>query len=300
MLALVVPVQANADEIDEYTFEEWCSDNGLNVKASDTETNTSAPFSIHSTYNSFIVKTDTGTIRLFYYYGNCFLVKKTSNYYMYYKSSSFRSCQYYVYDYIDNGWKYVAKGSPQIDNSTTGHKITQISLSDEILYTNLDIYENVDKSIVFYPKSIYKPVQYSFQDWCYDAGLNCGPSSYESNSVIPFWYEPDSYDYIVRKNLTGSPTSGIYQVTMIQNNDELGHYPYYFEVNNIGYLGIAGEYTSVFTVRNFYYYEDGWKYIERFDISELPFDNTNVSFTDNTVFIYSDCDIYGDREASTS
>lgn len=176
-------------------------------------------------------------------------------------------------------------------------------------YSDLDVYQPVviseynygySTDIVLYESNLFG--SYSFEQWCSDAGLTCSASSNESDSVIPFWYEPDSYNYIVRKTLTASSTSGVYQMTMLQKSDG-AHYPYYFEVNDIGYLGVAGSFadTSAFTVRNFYYDVEGngWKYIERFDVSTLPFDNTNVTFDENVVFIYSDTDIYADREASS-
>lgn len=175
------------------------------------------------------------------------------------------------------------------------------------VYSDCDIYnsykENSNYYIDLYGDLFYKVfLPYDFESWCADAGLNCSASSNESDSVIPFWYEPDNYNYIVRKTLTASSTSGVYQMTMLQKTDG-AHYPYYFEVNDIGYLGVAGAFSdiSTFTVRNFYYdaVGNGWKLIGRFDVSTLPFDNTNVTFDENVVFIYSDTDIYANREASS-
>lgn len=209
---------------------------------------------------------------------------------------------YYSYDYVrnddeiykmrveDGEWVYI-----EMIGGETGYKLT----GSVPAFSNHHIVNKEDDS-VFFSANYVEP--YTFEEWCSDAGLNCSSSSDESSSVIPFWYEPNSYNYIVGKNLTASSTSGVYNLLMIQKGDG-GHYPYCFNVNDIEYLGIGGSYSTVntFTVRKFYYDADGggWRLVQRHDVSELPFDLVDFAFDENTVFIYSDVDIYADRSASS-
>lgn len=279
LVGMGVPVQAKADTY--YSIEEWCADNG---------------YSLASNYSFkedlvYVVFSSGGD------YLECWGFEPDAKHY-WDGSSSFRyNCgsanrDYDVLKTDSNGnvFKYVRSGY----NAEGGISCESILLTETVIYDS-STFENV----LLYPT--VKP--YTFEDWCADAGLNCSASSNESSSVIPFWYEPDSYNYIVRKTLTASSTSGVYQLTMLQRNSSSGYYPYYFEVNNLGYLGVAGAFsdTSAFTVRNFYYDADGngWKLQDKFDVSDLPYDHTNVTFDENVVFIYSDTDIYADREASS-
>lgn len=201
-------------------------------------------------------------------------------------------------DFLCSMWKY-ASGTNYWNTKFSNAVLEFIKTPmDLLLCSNHDILDS-SGSVVF--EKNHGP--YLLTEWCEDAGLNCAASSNESSTVIPFWYEPAYYNYIVRKTLNASSTSGIYQLTMIQKTDGQ-HYPYYFESNDgIGYLGLAGSFTDAtpFTFRNFYYDSegDGWKLVKHLDISVLPFDITDVYFSDNVVFIYSDTDIYANREASS-
>lgn len=174
----------------------------------------------------------------------------------------------------------------------------------EITYTNKDIYIQESKTDNLMPdgepwKSYIDFIEpYTFEDWCSDAGLNCKPSSNESSTVIPFWYN-ENYNYIVRKIITPSNTSGIWQLTMIQNGSDFNHYPYHFVNGDVGYIGVAGVHNSTFTVRDFYYDTDGWKLIDRHDVSSLPFANNQTILSDNVVMIYSNTDIYSDADGTS-
>lgn len=243
--------------------------------------------------NHFITFVQDGEFVLKEEYPNCY--QET---YVYYLSSDDASAYFDLdYSYHSLNLKFTNSGFFNPYSHIYGSRMEIIYFESDILlgtYDSNDIYLTGNYYLTM-------PV-YDFESWCADAGLNCSASSNESDSVVPFWYEPDNYNYIVRKTLTASSTSGVYQMTMLQKTDG-AHYPYYFEVNDIGYLGVAGAFSdiSTFTVRNFYYDAEGngWKLIERFDVSTLPFDNTNVYFTDDVVFIYSDTDIYANREASS-
>lgn len=292
-------ITAKADDVQEYTFDRWCSDNGYKCVASSSETNADYPFE-HSDDNIYVYLSDGRLIKM-YYKSYIKLLKwgSSTTFCVYNTYSDYRTLSIQFYQYDTDGWIYCGYSATKYIHG--GHDIPlndyNVVLSD-VVYTSVDIYEDYDFDTVLIPKT---QRVYSFEKWCSDAGLSCSATSNESDAVVPFWYEPDNYNYIVRKTLTASSTSEVYQVTMLQKADG-SHYPYYFEVNDIGYLGIAGAFsdTAAFTVRNFNYDTggNGWKLVEKYDVSTLPFDNANVSFTDEIVFIYSDCDIYADREAT--
>ncbi len=190
-------------------------------------------------------------------------------------------------------------------------------VADSILYCDLDIYNVKPESGYFYESYdelwFEKTVSdgYTFPSWCSDSGLICGVSSNESSTVIPFFYEPDDYHYIVRRNrISGSQY--IWYLSQVTKEDELIYYSTNRALANssIGAAALyvlSGEYAAGSTnVRNYVYDSSGggWLYTDNYSIdlgltNEYYVDDIGITYSSSMPIVYSSTDIYSDKEQSS-
>lgn len=163
-----------------------------------------------------------------------------------------------------------------------------------VMYSDGNIYYRSGSTYTLTYQGTAKDVDtnYTLEEWMADAKMKCAASSNESASVIPFWYD-DAYEYIVRKGSDGN-----YYLTMIQNSVDLIQLYYVpstvdSSVGNIG-LKTGSETEFAMTVRDFVYDTDGWKLVEKNDISMVSgttYTCANCTLDSTKKLLYHSADI---------
>ena len=111
--------------------------------------------------------------------------------------------------------------------------------------------------------------------------------------MIPYWYGPENYIYIVRKNIRGE-----YLLTMLQK-DGGANYPVFYETDTGGVIGLGSDLGSehTTTIRNFKYDTsgNGWLLQGKQDATFTDmYTETNCTLDSTSVLLYADGDIYSD------
>lgn len=192
-------------------------------------------------------------------------------------------------------------------------------LFENLVYSDLDVWYCGDSVSTFvygngdlvFESSIMDV--YDFSRWCDDSGLNCAASSNEMEDLYNFSFNPEVYYYIVRKDRISGSEYTWYLSKVNINSEHI-----FYAINRaladstIGAYNFAlddgtSDYSStVVNVFNFVYDSSGggWLFVDRTS-TDLGFtnpfymDDIGISFSSSMPIVYSDVDIYSDKEQSS-
>lgn len=135
-----------------YTFDMWCADNELSLDVSSNDT-WGEDYAFSYDENCFYIARNSSIGFCVYKVTDVgqFFYRDGSKVYAYSSVSCSLSYKLYIYD--SDGWRYSSGGNPSVSAGSSKEVVDFFSDEYPIIYSNVDIYSDVNKTDVFFQRT---------------------------------------------------------------------------------------------------------------------------------------------------